>query len=88
MTGSAQFGTAGLMTYHQVVYVPNISFSARYNGSIEPPRFLSLVELPVIDSMQRDGKLSFSGVATSTVASVEWAASLAEPGRTNGVSAP
>lgn len=36
-----------------------------------------------IDSISRNGSLSFSGAEVGTAARIEWAASLTEPGRTN-----
>ena len=37
----------------------------------------------VVDSVAANGSLTFSGVKIGTTATVEWAASLTEPGRTN-----
>jgi hypothetical protein len=82
-TGSAQFGTAGSMTYYHLHDYDNIAFEAAFFGDAPDHQFLSLVQMPVIGSIRGNGTMTFSGVATGTTAAIEWAASLTEAGRTN-----
>jgi len=82
-TGSAKFGSAGSMTYYQLLVGANIRLSARFTGDTPAHEFLAVTGGPVINSIRGNGTISYSGVATGTAATIEWAASLTEPGRTN-----